>query len=185
MNKSVIENDNKILGKLLCAIQAIIQDSSNTKYIEFLKQQAKLFENIFNKNISKVVNTVSAEIYKSLTNTNLMKEEDFLNDNNNTDNNNNFNNYNKNYYREGPLSQSFNVEAERQNRLQQQRQRDYEKPDYTEPNTDYYYKYTRTSSDVNDYNNRYTYNYRRDFDYIDFNKLSNSQQGENIIKIIQ
>ena len=103
---------------------------------------------------------------------------------NNTDNNNNFNNYNKNYYREGPLSQSFNVEAERQNRLQQQRQRDYEKPDYTEPNTDYYYKYTRTSSDVNDYNNRYTYNYRRDFDYIDFNKLSRSERldGNNNVK---
>ena len=92
---------------------------------------------------------------------------------NNTKNNNN---YNKNCYWEGPLSQSFNVEAEHQNRLRQQKQRDYENPEYTEPNTDYYYKYIRTSSDVNDYNNRYIYNYRRDFDYIDFNKLSRSER---------
>ena len=100
---------------------------------------------------------------------------------NKTENNNN---YNKNYYREGPLSQSFNVEAERENRLRQQREKDNEKPDYTEPNTDYYYKYSRTSSDVNDYNNRYTYNYRRDFDYIDFNKLSRSERldGNNNIR---
>ena len=96
-------------------------------------------------------------------------------DNNNISNNN----YNKNYYREGPLSQSFNVEAERQNRLLQQRQKDFENPENTEPNTDYYYKYSRTSSDINDYNNRYTYNYRRDFDYIDFNKLGRSQQIGN------
>ena len=87
MNKSVIEKDNKILGKLLCAIQTIIQDSSNTKYIEFLKQQAKLFENIFNKNINKIINTTSAEIYKSLTNTNLIKADDFLSENNNSNNN--------------------------------------------------------------------------------------------------
>ena len=87
MNKSVIENDNKILGKLLCAIQAIIQDSSNTKYIDFLKQQAKLFENIFNKNINKMINITSAEIYKSLTNTNLIKADDFLNDKNKSNNN--------------------------------------------------------------------------------------------------
>ena len=86
-------------------------------------------------------------------------------------------NYNNNYYREGPLSQSYNVEAERRNRiLREQRQKDYENPENADPNTDYYYKYSRTSSDINDYNNRYTYNYRRDFDYIDFNKLSNSQQ---------
>ena len=100
---------------------------------------------------------------------------------NKTENNNN---YNKNYYREGPLSQSFNVEAERENRLRQQREKDNEKPDYTEPNTDYYYKYSRTSSDVNDYNNRYTYNYRRDFDCIDFNKLSRSERldGNNNIR---
>ena len=38
MNKSVVENDNKTLGKLLYVIQAIIQDSSNTKYISFLKK---------------------------------------------------------------------------------------------------------------------------------------------------
>jgi len=101
-------------------------------------------------------------------------------DNNNISNNN----YNKNYYREGPLSQSFNVEAERQNRLLQQRQKDFENPQNAEPNTDYYYKYSRTSSDINDYNNRYTYNYRRDFDYIDFNKLSRSQENDNNNKII-
>ena len=89
------------------------------------------------------------------------------------------NNYNKDYYREGPFSQSFNVEAERQNRLLQQRQKDFENPENTDPNTDYYYKHSRTSSDINDYNNRYTYNYRRDFDYIDFNKLSRSQQVDN------
>ena len=89
------------------------------------------------------------------------------------------NNYNNNYYKEEPLSQSFNVEAERQNRLMQQRQKDYENPENSDPNTDYYYKHSRTSSDINDYNNRYTYNYRRDFDYIDFNKLSNSQQVDN------
>ena len=95
MNKSVLENDNKILGKLLCAIQAIIQDSSNTKYIDFLKQQAKLFENIFNKNINKLINLTSAEIYKSLTNTNLIKADDFLNENNKS-NNNMESNYNNN-----------------------------------------------------------------------------------------
>jgi hypothetical protein len=94
MNKSIIENDNKTLAKLLYVIQSIIQDNSNTNYINFLKQQSKLFENIFNKNISKIVNTISAEIYKSLTNTNLLKEEDFLNDNNNNTNNNIDNNYN-------------------------------------------------------------------------------------------
>ena len=33
MNKSVIENDNKMLAKLLYVIQSIIQDSSNTNYI--------------------------------------------------------------------------------------------------------------------------------------------------------
>ena len=74
MNKSILETDNKMLAKLLYVIQAIIQDSSNTNYINFLKQQAKLFENIFNKNINKIINSISAEIYKSLTNTNLMKE---------------------------------------------------------------------------------------------------------------
>ena len=89
------------------------------------------------------------------------------------------NNYNNNYYKEEPYSQSFNVEAERQNRLSQERQRDYENPENAEPKTDYYYKKTRTASDINDYNNRYTYNYRRDFDYIDFNKLSQSQQFDN------
>ena len=87
MNKTIIENDNKMLAKLLYVIQAIIQDSSNKNYINFLKQQAKLFENIFNKNINKIINTISSEIYKSLTNTNLMKEEDFLNENNNMNNN--------------------------------------------------------------------------------------------------
>ena len=95
------------------------------------------------------------------------------------------NNYNNNYYREGPLSQSYNVEAERRNRiLREQRQKDYENPENTDPNTDYYYKYSRTSSDINDYNNRYTYNYRRDFDYIDFNKLSPNQQFDNNNKIM-
>ena len=89
------------------------------------------------------------------------------------------NNYNNNYYREEPFSQSFNVEAERQNRLLNERRRDYENPQETEPNTDYYYKKCRSPSDVNDYNNRYTYNYRRDFDYIDFNKLAHSQQFVN------
>ena len=88
------------------------------------------------------------------------------------------NNYNNNYYREEPLSQSYNVEAERRNRLRQERQSDYENPENTDPNTDYYYKYSRTSSDINDYNTRYTYNYRRDFDYIDFNKLSPNHQAE-------
>ena len=82
MNKSVIENDFKMLAKLLYVIQSIIQDSSNTNYINFLKQQSRLFENIFNKNINKIINTISSEIYKCLTNTNLMKEEDFLNENN-------------------------------------------------------------------------------------------------------
>ena len=91
MNKSVIENDNKILGKLLYVIQAIIQDNSNTKYIEFFKQQAKLFENIFNKNLNKMINVTSAEIYKSLTNTNLIKADEFLNENNNSQNNNSIN----------------------------------------------------------------------------------------------
>ena len=92
------------------------------------------------------------------------------------------NNYNNKYYREGPLSQSYNVEAERRNRLL--RQRDYENPENTDPNTEYYYKYSRTSSDINDYNNRYTYNYRRDFDHIDFNKLSPNQQFDNNNKIM-
>ena len=80
---------------------------------------------------------------------------------------------NKNqYYKEDPFSQSIDIEAERRNRLlQQQRQRDYENPQNTDPETDYYYKESKTSSDINDYNNRYTYNFRRDFDYIDFNKL--------------
>ena len=86
------------------------------------------------------------------------------------------NNYSKNYYREEPSSQSFNVEEERKNRLLKERQRDYENPQNAEPNTDYYYKSSRTSSDINDYNNRYTYNHRRDFDFIDFNKISQSQQ---------
>jgi hypothetical protein len=80
-------------------------------------------------------------------------------------------------YNEEPLSQSFDVEAERRH---QQRQRDYENPQNTDPETDYYYKQSKTSSDVNDYNNRYTYNYRRDFDYIDFNKLyPENQFGKN------
>ena len=97
MNKSVVENDNKTLGKLLYVIQAIIQDSSNTKYISFLKQQAKLFENIFNKNINKMINTTSAEIYKSLTNTNLIKAAEFLNENNNSNSmGNNMENNNQN-----------------------------------------------------------------------------------------
>ena len=60
MNKSVIENDNKMLAKLLYVMQSIIQDSSNTNYIKFLTQQAKLFENIFNKNINKKINTISS-----------------------------------------------------------------------------------------------------------------------------
>ena len=77
-----------------------------------------------------------------------------------------------NFYNEEAFSQSFDVEAERRNRqLQQQRQKDYENPENTDPETDYYYKQSKTSSDINDYNNRYTYNYRRDFNYIDFNKL--------------
>ena len=76
MNKSIVENDSKILAKLLYVIQSIIQDNSNTNYITFLKQQYKLFENIFNKNISKIINTISADIYKTLTNTNLMKEDE-------------------------------------------------------------------------------------------------------------
>ncbi len=88
MNKSVIENDNKMLAKLLYVIQSIIQDSSNTNYINFLKQQSKLFENIFNKNINKLINNISSEIYKSLTNTNLMNEKDFFNENNNNMRNN-------------------------------------------------------------------------------------------------
>ena len=97
MNKSGVENDNKTLGKLLYVIQAIIQDSSNTKYISFLKQQAKLFENIFNKNINKMINTTSAEIYKSLTNTNLIKAAEFLNENNNSNSmGNNMENSNQN-----------------------------------------------------------------------------------------
>ena len=83
-----------------------------------------------------------------------------------------------NYYREDPFSQSFDIEAERRNRqLQQERQIDYENPETTNPDTDYYYKQSKTSSDVNDYNNRYTYNFRRDFDYIDFNKLYQNNQG--------
>jgi len=97
MNKSVIENDNKTLGKLLCVIQAIIQDSTNTKYIDFLKQQSKLFENIFKKNINKMINVTSAEIYKSLTNTNLIKADEFLNENTNSTNNMNRNNENNKY----------------------------------------------------------------------------------------
>jgi hypothetical protein len=97
MNKSIIENDNKTLAKLLYVIQTIIQDSSNVNYINFLKQQSKLFENLFNKNINKVINVVSAEIYKALTNTNLMKEEDFLNENNFNNNYNNNNNFNNNF----------------------------------------------------------------------------------------
>ena len=96
MNQSILENDNKILGKLLCVIQAIIQDSTNTKYIDFLKQQAKLFENIFNKNINKMINMTSAEIYKSLTNTNLIKAEEFLKETNNINNNLENNNINLN-----------------------------------------------------------------------------------------
>ena len=67
-----------------------------------------------------------------------------------------------NYYKEEPFSQSFDVEAERRNRLlQQERQKDYENPQNTYPDQDYYYKQSKTSSDVNDFNNRYTYNYRR------------------------
>ena len=96
MNQSVLENDNKTLGKLLYVIQAIIQDNTNTKYIDFLKQQARLFENIFNKNINKMVNNTSAEIYKSLTNTNLIKAEEFLRENNNNVNNNSEKNSNLN-----------------------------------------------------------------------------------------
>ena len=85
---------------------------------------------------------------------------------------------NKNqFYNEEPFSQSFDVEAERRH---QQRQRDYENPQNTDPDTDYYYKQSKTSSDVNDYNNRYTYNYRRDFDYIDFNEMyPENQFGKN------
>ena len=89
---------------------------------------------------------------------------------------------NKNdYYKESPYSQSFDIEAERRNRqLQQERQIDYENPETTNPDTDYYYKQSKTSSDINDYNNRYTYNFRRDFDYIDFNKLyQNNQENQN------
>ena len=96
MNQSVLENDNKTLGKLLYVIQAIIQDNTNTKYIDFLKQQARLFENIFNKNINKMVNNTSAEIYKSLTNTNLIKAEEFLRENDNNVNNNSEKNSNLN-----------------------------------------------------------------------------------------
>ena len=44
-----------------------------------------------------------------------------------------------NYYKEEPFSQSFDVEAERRNRLlQQERQKDYENPDSTNPDQDYY-----------------------------------------------
>ena len=91
---------------------------------------------------------------------------------------------NKNqYYKEDPFSQSIDIEAERRNRLlQQQRQRDYENPQNTDPETDYYHKESKTSSDINDYNNRYTYNFRRDFDYIDFNKFyPENHFGENKI----
>ena len=92
---------------------------------------------------------------------------------------------NKNqFYKEEPFSQSFDVEAERRNR-QQQRQRDYENPQNSDPDTDYYYKQSKTSSDVNDYNNRYTYNYRRDFDIIDFNKLypeNHFDQNNNLMR---
>ncbi len=86
-----------------------------------------------------------------------------------------------NYYSEDRFSQSFDVDAERRNRqLQQERQRDYENPQNTNPDRDYYYKQSKTSSDINDYNNRYTYNYRRDFDNIDFNKLYPDKQfGKN------
>ena len=86
-----------------------------------------------------------------------------------------------NYYSEDRFSQSFDVDAERRNRqLQQERQRDYENPQYTNPDSDYYYKQSKTSSDINDYNNRYTYNYRRDFYNIDFNKLYPDKQfGKN------
>ena len=93
-----------------------------------------------------------------------------------------------NYYKEGAYSQSFDIEAERRNRqLQQERQIDYENPETTNPDTDYYYKQSKTSSDVNDYNNRYTYNFRRDFDYIDFKKLyqinqENPNQNNSKIK---
>ena len=91
---------------------------------------------------------------------------------------------NKNqYYKEDPFSQSIDIEAERRNRLlQQQRQRDYENPQNTDPETDYYYKESKTSSDINDYNNRYTYNFRIDFDYIDFNKFyPENHLGQNKI----
>ena len=95
------------------------------------------------------------------------------------------NNYNNNYYKEGPLSQSYNVEAERRNRLlREQKKREFESPKYSESNTDYYYKNCRTSSDINDYNNRYTYNYRRDFDYIDFNKLSKNQEMDEKYNVL-
>ena len=86
------------------------------------------------------------------------------------------NKYNK-YYKEEPFSQSFDVDAERRNKLlQQERQKDFENPQITDPETDYYYQQSKNSSDVNDFNNRYTYNYRRDFDNIDFNKLYGDHQ---------
>jgi hypothetical protein len=115
MNKSILETDNKMLAKLLYVIQAIIQDSSNTNYINFLKQQAKLFENIFNKNINKIVNTISAEIYKTLTNTNLMKEEEFLGDNNNI--NNNLDNINNNEKKELIVYDYGIIESKTRNRF--------------------------------------------------------------------
>ena len=94
------------------------------------------------------------------------------------------NNYNKNYYKEEPLSQSYNVEAERQNRLMQQRRLMLDIPEKDDPDNKYYYLNGRTSSDINDYNNRYTYNYRRDFDYIDFNKLSKNQEMDEKYNVL-
>ena len=86
------------------------------------------------------------------------------------------NKYNK-YYKEEPFSQSFDVDAERRNKLlQQERQKDFENPQITDPETDYYYQQSKNSSDVNEFNNRYTYNYRRDFDNIYFNKLYGDHQ---------
>ena len=73
-----------MLAKLLYVIQAIVQDSTNFTYLSVLKQQSKIFENIFNRNINKMVNTVSGEIYKSLTGTNLFKEDDYWGNNNST-----------------------------------------------------------------------------------------------------
>ena len=50
-------------------------------------------------------------------NPNFLEEKDKNPPNNNSITNNNYNN---NYYKEEPYSQSFNVEAERQNRLSQE-----------------------------------------------------------------